>query len=217
MDTPAAPLSGATDADLLARHVAGDADAFGELFRRHRDRMWAVALRTVGNPEMAADAVQEAFIAAFRRADRFRGDAAVTTWLHRITVNCSIDRLRREKPTQALPEVDPADRHDRFDQAETALDVRAALATLPEAQRMALVLVDMHGMSVAEAAAVLEVAEGTVKSRCSRGRAALAPLLRHREPARESSSEPSQQPSSEPPNSPPATTRCEHAREPHAP
>lgn len=180
VDTPSASLREAADTELLARHVAGEPDAFGELFRRHRDRMWAVAVRTVGDPEMASDAVQEAFIAAFRRAERFRGDSAVTTWLHRITVNCAIDRARRQRPTSPLPEIDPADRHDRHAQAETALDVRAALATLPEAQRVALVLVDMHGMSVAEAAAVLDIAEGTVKSRCSRGRAALAPLLAHR-------------------------------------
>lgn len=181
MDSTAVSLREASDTDLLARHVAGDAEAFGEIFRRHRDRMWAVALRTTGDAEVAADAVQEAFIAAFRRAHRFRGDSAVTTWLHRITVNCAIDRLRREKPTSPLPEIDPADRHDRYAQAEIALDVRAALAALPEAQRLALVLVDMHGLSVAEAAQVLEVAEGTVKSRCSRGRAALAPLLAHRD------------------------------------
>lgn len=209
MDGTAPTLAEATDADLLARHVAGDADAFGELFRRHRDRMWAVAVRTVGNPEMAADAVQEAFLAAFRRADRFRGDAAVTTWLHRITVNCAIDRLRREKPADPLPEVDPADRHDRYGQADTAMDVRAALSTLPEAQRLALVLVDMHGMSVAEAAAVLEVAEGTVKSRCARGRAALAPLLRHRQLPPE--------PSAPQPASPVDSLRNAHAREPRGP
>jgi RNA polymerase sigma-70 factor, ECF subfamily len=184
VDRPATSLSEATDAELMTRHVSGDPEAFGEIFRRHRDRMWAVALRTVGDPEVAADAVQEAFLSAFRRADRFRGDSAVTTWLHRITVNCAIDRVRRIRPTSPLPEVDPADRHDRHGEAETALDVRAALATLPEAQRLALVLVDMHGLSVAEAAEVLDVPEGTVKSRCSRGRAALAPLLAHREPER---------------------------------
>lgn len=179
-DTPA--RDEASDAELIARHVAGDPDAFGEIFRRHRDRMWAVALRTVGDRELAADAVQEAFIAAFRRADRFRGDSAVTTWLHRITVNAAIDRVRRERPTSPWPEVDPADRHDRYDQSETALDVHAALATLPEAQRVALVLVDMEGLSVAEAATTLGVAEGTVKSRCSRGRAALATLLARHDP-----------------------------------
>jgi RNA polymerase sigma-70 factor (ECF subfamily) len=184
VETPT-DLTGTSDAELLARHVAGDPDAFGEIFRRHRDRMWAVALRTVGDRELAADAVQEAFIAAFRRADRFRGESAVTTWLHRITVNCAIDRLRRQRPTSPLPEIDPADRHDRYAQAETALDVHAALATLPEAQRLALVLVDMEGLSVTEAATVLGVAPGTVKSRCSRGRAALAPLLAGRTAALE--------------------------------
>jgi RNA polymerase sigma factor (sigma-70 family) len=85
----------ASDADLLRRHVAGDSDAFGELFRRHRDRLWAVALRTVCDPEEAADALQDAMISAFRRAADFRGDSAVTTWLHRIVVNACLDRLRR--------------------------------------------------------------------------------------------------------------------------
>ena len=84
-----------SDAELLRRHVAGDSDAFGELFRRHRDRLWAVALRTVCDPEEAADALQDAMISAFRRAADFRGDSAVTTWLHRIVVNACLDRLRR--------------------------------------------------------------------------------------------------------------------------
>ena len=171
------PLRERADRDLMAQHCAGDPEAFGELFRRHRDRMWAVALRTTGNREVAADCVQEAFIAAFRRADSYRGDAAVTTWLHRIVVNACLDRLRRTRPTTSLPEQDLPDRRDAQGQVDTRLDVREALARLPEGQRLALVLVDMHGLSVAEAAAVLEVAEGTVKSRCARGRAALASLL----------------------------------------
>ena len=173
-------LADRSDAGLLAAHCAGDPDAFGELFRRHRDRMWAVALRTCGDREIAADAVQDGVLAAFRRADSFRGDAAVTTWLHRIVVNACLDRLRRRRPTTPLPEhdsVETADRRDDHASTEAALDVRAALARLPEAQRVALVLVDMHGMGVAEAADVLGVAEGTVKSRCARGRAALAELL----------------------------------------
>ena len=169
-----------TDADLLAAHCAGDPDAFGELFRRHRDRMWAVAVRTCGDPELAADAVQDGFLAAFRRADSFRGDAAVTTWLHRIVVNACLDRIRRRRPTTPLPDhetLDLADGRDEHASTESALDVRAALAQLPEGQRLALVLVDMHGLGIAEAAEVLGVAEGTVKSRCARGRAALAELL----------------------------------------
>jgi RNA polymerase sigma-70 factor (ECF subfamily) len=166
-----------TDRDLMARHCAGDADAFGEIFRRHRDRMWAVALRTTGNRELAADCVQEAFIAAFRRAQSYRGDAAVTTWLHRIVVNACLDRLRRDRPTLSLPARELADSRDAHGQVDTRLAVRAALDRLPEGQRLALVLVDMHGLSVLDAAKVLEVAEGTVKSRCARGRAALAVLL----------------------------------------
>ena len=176
----AADATDRSDADLLAAHCAGDPDAFGELFRRHRDRMWAVAVRTCGDGEIAADAVQDGFLAAFRRADSFRGDAAVTTWLHRIVVNACLDRLRRRRPTAPLPDydkVETADRRDDHASTEVVLDVRAALARLPEGQRVALVLVDMHGLSVAEAAEILGVAEGTVKSRCARGRAALAELL----------------------------------------
>src|SRR5437588_6659966 len=96
----------AADRALLARHVDGDADAFGELVRRHQDRLWRVALRTLGNPDDAADAVQDALVSAYRAAPAFRGDAAVTTWLHRITVNACIDLTRRRasRPTTTLTE-----------------------------------------------------------------------------------------------------------------
>ena len=165
------------DAELLSRHVDGDPDAFGEIFRRHRDRMWALALRTTRDPELASDAVQDAFLNAYRRAGSFRGDAAVTTWLHRITVNACLDRLRRIRPTSDIDDHDPAELRDRHHSVDVRLDVQAALAQLPEGQRLALTLVDMHGLSVAEAAQVLDVAEGTIKSRCSRGREAMAALL----------------------------------------
>jgi len=168
------------DRELLSAHCAGDPDAFGELFRRHRDRMWALALRTTRDPETAADAVQEAFIAAFRGADSFRGEAAVTTWLHRIVVNSCLDRMRRTKPSVNLRDADLsvlADTHDHHHSVDVRLDVQDALQRLPEGQRMALVLVDMHGLGVAEAATILEVAEGTIKSRCARGRAAMVTLL----------------------------------------
>ena len=195
----------ASDADLLAAHAAGDPDAFGELVRRHRDRLWAVALRTTGNPEDAADALQEAMISAFRAARGgagWRGDAAVTTWLHRIVVNACLDRVRRRaaRPADPLPEhPDVPARGDEVAALVTGLDVTAALATLPVEQRSALVLVDMYGWSVQEAAEVLECAVGTVKSRCARGRARLLPLLRDRNPAAASGVTP--------PESPPAGQR----------
>ncbi|WP_237565867.1 RNA polymerase sigma factor SigM [Ornithinimicrobium cerasi] len=170
-------LTDLDDATLLSRHAAGDPDAFGELFRRHRDRMWALALRTTRDPEIASDAVQDAFLNAFRRAGSFRGDSQVTTWLHRITVNASLDRLRRVRPTSDLADHDPVEPRDRHHSVDVRLDVQAALAQIPEGQRLALTLVDMHGLSVAEAASVLGVAEGTVKSRCSRGREAMAAIL----------------------------------------
>lgn len=187
----------ASDADLLAAHVAGDPDAFATLFTRHRDRLWAVALRTMGNPHDAADGLQDGLVAAYRRAGSFRGEAAVTTWLHRVVVNACLDRLRAAKVrrAEALPD-DLDDHRDRGssytststteDPEETAIrdDRRRALldtlATLPAEQRAALVLVDMEGYPVAEVALMLECAEGTVKSRCARGRERLARLLRDR-------------------------------------
>lgn len=178
-----------SDAELLQRHVAGDPDAFGELFQRHRDRLWAVAIRTLSDPEEAADALQDAMIAAFRRADSFRGDSAVTTWLHRIVVNAALDRMRRRsaRPTARGQDEDVLDAlatssrplSDPSGTSDTSLDVRAALRTLVPDQQAALVLVDMLGYSVADAASVLGVSEGTVKSRAARGRAKLLPRLAH--------------------------------------
>jgi RNA polymerase sigma-70 factor (ECF subfamily) len=173
----------ATDAALMAAHADGDPDAFGELVRRHRDRLWAVALRTLGDREEAADAVQDALVSAFRAGrggSAWRGDSAVTTWLHRIVVNACLDRVRRRaaRPADPLPEQEVATARDDLGAQLTRLDVTAALATLPAEQRAALVLVDMYGWPVDEAARVLDCPVGTIKSRCARGRARLLPLLR---------------------------------------
>jgi len=192
--------SGRSDADLIAAHVTGDRSAFGELTARHRDRMWAVALRTLRDPEEAADAVQEACISAFRAAGRFRAESAVTTWLHRIVVNACLDRIRRRqaRPTVALPEEGASGSaeltvaRDAMADRELRMDISAAMGTLQEDQRVAIVLVDVEGYPVAEAAKMLDVAEGTVKSRCARGRAKLAVLLGHlRNPDGPSGVEPS--------------------------
>ncbi|MEV4298300.1 RNA polymerase sigma factor SigM [Microbispora rosea] len=174
-----------SDADLLARHLGGDPHAFSEIVRRHRDRMWAVALRTLGDPDEAADAVQDAFVSAYRKAGSFRGEAAVTTWLHRIVVNACLDRMRRKsvRPVADDELIEAAEREspatDQAGEREVSLEVTAALKLLPPDQRAALVLVDMMGYAVDDAATVLGVPPGTVKSRCARGRAKLAPILSH--------------------------------------
>ena len=170
------------DRALIAAHVAGDPAAFAELVRRHRDRLWAVALRTIGDREEAADALQDALVSAYRAADSYRGEARVTTWLHRVVVNACLDRLRRKavRPTVTLPDdVMLADPRDAIADRETAMEIEAALAALPVDQRTALLLVDVHGHSVQEAADALGVPTGTIKSRCARGRARLAVTLGH--------------------------------------
>jgi RNA polymerase sigma-70 factor, ECF subfamily len=184
-----------SDAELLLAHAGGDPAAFTTLFRRHRDRLWAVALRTVGDREDAADALQEAMLSAHRNASRFRGESAVTTWLHRIVVNACVDRLRRRAAhrTVPMPGQDSGEDEERwhtgrqelaapgadYDTHDTAMVVREALAQLPYEQRASLVLVDLEGYSVTEVAEMMGVAEGTIKSRCSRGRTRLATLLGH--------------------------------------
>lgn len=178
-----------SDQELLALHAAGDPDAFGELVRRHRDRLWAVALRTLGDREEAADAVQDALVSAYRAAHTFRGESAVTTWLHRITVNACLDRARKTASRRTAP-LDDTERLERLlephesaeapaERQELHRQLLAALGTLPAEQRAVLVLVDMQGYPVAEAARILDVPTGTVKSRCARGRAKLLPMLTH--------------------------------------
>ena len=187
-DPRGVPQADSSDRDLLRLHVQGDSEAFGLLFVRHRERLWAVALRTLGDQEEAADALQDAMISAFRRAGDFRGESAVTTWLHRIVVNACLDRIRRRAARPAASGMDEQTLDvlaqgsalaDPGIDKDTALDVLAALRTLGPEQRAALVLVDMLGYPVADTAEILGISPGTVKSRCARGRARLLPLLAH--------------------------------------
>ena len=178
-------IDSSSDEQLLAAHVDGDPRAFAELFRRHSDRLWAVALRTCRDPDDAADSLQDAMISAFRRASSFRGDARVTTWLHRIVVNACLDRLRSRKnrPTIALPDTEPDvgthDGRDQISEHVTRMTIMTALAELSDEQRIALTLVDLEGWSVDEVAEILQIPPGTVKSRCFRGRQRMAELLRN--------------------------------------
>ena len=176
-----------TDAQLLAAHVAGERYAFEELFLRHQQRLYRLAVLTSRNPEDAADALQDAMLSAHRSAAGFRYNAAVSSWLYRIVVNACLDRLRRNKnhPTSPLTdEVCPV--ADPTAHADTSVVIHNALLRLPVEQRAAVVAVDMQGYSVAAAARLLAVPVGTVKSRCSRARARLAASLKyldHRTPS----------------------------------
>jgi RNA polymerase sigma-70 factor, ECF subfamily len=169
-----------SDRELLAAHVAGDRYAFEELFYRHHRQLYRLARITSRSPEDAADALQDAMLKAHRSAPAFRHDSAVGSWLYRIVVNACLDRLRRNKthPTTAL-EDDACHIGDPTPRVDTAIAVERALMRLPVEQRAAVVAVDMQGYSVAETARMLGIAEGTVKSRCSRARAKLAEALEY--------------------------------------
>ena len=180
---PVAPddVRAPTDAELMAAHRAGDAAAFGVLAERNFGRLWGVAMRMLDHPDDAADAVQEALIAALRRAHTYRGEASVRTWLCRIAVNTCIDRIRRDRlrPTEGWGDREPSSGVDHAGRVVTRIAVDEALAQLTAPQRVAVVLVDVQGWSVAEVARLVGVPPGTVKSRCARARTRLAELLGH--------------------------------------
>lgn len=169
----------APDRLLRAGPPAVEAPDLDEVFRVHADRLWSVALRILGDAVEAEDAVQEAFLAALRTPD-FRGDATAGTWLHRILVNGCIDRLRAtaRRRDHARP-LDPAVTADPAGRLVTRLAVDDALTLLPTEQRVAVVLVDGLGYSVSEVAQIVGTPDGTVKSRCARGRLRLARALGH--------------------------------------
>lgn len=170
------------DRELIARVAQGDRDAFSELMANTEDMVFAVCMRIMGDREAARDAAQETFVTLFRKADRYSGKAAVTTWLYRVTVNTCYDQLRKAKRRafDSLPDhVDPADAQaeDPFTSVELHGPVADALATLPEEFRAAVILSDVEGLALAEVAGILDVPVGTVKSRVFRGRKLLAKEL----------------------------------------
>jgi RNA polymerase sigma-70 factor (ECF subfamily) len=171
-----------SDAELLAAHVAGDPYAFEELFLRYHWQLIRVARQRSRSLEDAADAVQEAMLSAHRGAPVFQQHCTVSTWLHRIVVNKCVDQLRRQPHRYAaLPHCHPPAR-DLTPAVDTGLVVHRALAALPAEQRAAVLTVDIQGHSIAQAALLLDIALGTVKSRRARGRARLAVLLAELEP-----------------------------------
>lgn len=174
-------MTDVSDEHLVKRFLAGDAGAFTELVGRHERRVYTLCVRILGDRDDAADASQDAFLMVLRKLDQFRGDAAFSTWLHRVTVNVCYDHLRSAKRRPLLHRVD--DDHpletgppipDHADAVADAHDVAAGLAAVPEDFRIALVLADLQDLPYDEIARVLDVPVGTVKSRVHRGRVALA-------------------------------------------
>jgi RNA polymerase sigma-70 factor (ECF subfamily) len=160
-----------SDEALLAAHLRGDPRAFGELVARHERRIYGLCLRILGNREDAEDATQEAFLAALRKASSFRRAAAFSTWLYRIAVNAATDQARRRGRAR-LATLDPEDAglavapgSDLGEVVASAVAVQTALAQVPEEFRVAVVLCDLYRVPYADAAQILEVPVGTVKSR----------------------------------------------------
>ena len=169
-----------SDEALARRFTDGESATFEELVHRHGTSVYNLCLRMLGRPEDAHDATQETFFAVFRKISSFRGDAAFTTWLHRIALNACYDSLRkrRRNPIGDVPEDEP-DTHsvDPAERAADTVDVQRALMLVPQDFRSVLVLHDVQDMPYDQISEVLGIPTGTVKSRLHRGRLALADLL----------------------------------------
>lgn len=170
------------DEELIRRFRAGDDAAFTALVQRHQQRVYTVCLRVLGDTESAGDVAQETFLTVLRKLEGFRGEAAFTTWLYRVTMNACYDELRRARRRPLLhvtPEEGP-DREpgppiaDHADEVGGTIDAAAALASIQEEFRIAVVLADVHDLPYDLIAEILDVPVGTVKSRVHRGRTALA-------------------------------------------
>ncbi|MGC9316958.1 MAG: RNA polymerase sigma factor [Armatimonadota bacterium] len=184
-DAAAANLS---EEELIRAARAGDDEAFDLLVEAHYRSVYNTAYRMLGRPSAASDATQTTFLRVYEALDSFRGDASLSTWLYRITMNVCLDELRRRKnePLSLTDEDDdgePAGQRDLPDEAaepaQTAEQrelqklVHEAIARLPEDLRTVIVLYDIRGLSYREIAEVLEIPLGTVKSRLNRARGAL--------------------------------------------
>jgi RNA polymerase sigma-70 factor (ECF subfamily) len=180
----------AEDLDLVGRFVNGEVAAFDELMAAHEDRVFGICLRMLRNRDAALDAVQETFINVFRKADRYKAEAAFSTWLYRVAVNTCYDQIRKSKRKSAVPlpdTLDPADPRsgDLLEAAEIRPEIEEALQALPPEFRAAVVLVDLEGHALETVANMLAVPVGTVKSRVFRGRRILAQRLGNLRPGSE--------------------------------
>ncbi len=167
------------EASLIARAKASDTRAFEALYRMHVDKVYGLCLRMTGNVSEAEDCTQEAFIQAWNKIAKFRGDSAFSTWLHRIAVNAVLGRMRRSKREQdriqAAAEVAPAPA-SAADTGELR-DLSDAVDRLPEGARHVFVLSAVYGYSHDEASRMLGIAVGTSKAQLHRARRLLAQQL----------------------------------------
>jgi RNA polymerase sigma-70 factor (ECF subfamily) len=184
--TPAAaPISVAEfdDLTLVVRAQEGDTRAFEALVRRHQRQLYRLALRLVGNRSDAEDAVQDAFIAAWRRLSGFRGDAAFSSWMYRIVTNRCLKLSRTRRPALSLDDVGDQPTPDRASpehQAETddrAAALIRALQELPAEQRVCWILRDLHGLSYDDIAAIVSTSPDSVRGRLYRARRTLAEVM----------------------------------------
>lgn len=171
-----------SDHEILTDHLAGDPKAFGELAYRHGDRLWRTARAIVGDPDDAADALQNALLRAFRLAASFRGESQVVTWLHTIVTRTALNQIndRCRHHTEILddhPSACAADR-DNADDWVCHEVISAVVRDLPPEQRDCFVRIDLLGFTYSEVATELQLSEGTVKSRRARAKARLIAALR---------------------------------------
>jgi RNA polymerase sigma-70 factor (ECF subfamily) len=190
-----APAAHGEDVALVARLRAGDDEAFELVVRTYSGRLLAVTRRILGNDEDARDAVQDAFLSAFRSLDRFEGGSLLSTWLHRIAVNAALMRLRtrRRKPEESIENLLPVYKDDGHHQerfsswtepvdvsmtrAENRALVRRCIEGLPDTYRTVLVLRDIEELDTEETARALGISGNAVKIRLHRARQALRTLL----------------------------------------
>lgn len=175
--------------ELLLRMQQGDEAAFEALVRLYEKKIYTLCRRMCGNDEDAQEAAQDAFLALWRSAKSFRGDASLSTWLYRLAANACIDLLRRnqrngaggvslddEETTLELVDVAPLP-EQALERKETQRLIREGLAALPEDYRAILLLREAEGLSYTEIAETMHMELGTVKSRISRGRVLLRNYL----------------------------------------
>lgn len=170
----------ATD-DGVRRARAGCDAAFDALYAEHVERVFALCVRMTADERRAEELTQDVFVKAWRRLGTFRGDAAFSTWLYRVTVNTVLDAQkrsgRRPKQLSAVPEETFEDGTSRGGDPAERLRLEAAIASLPERARTAIVLHGIEGYSYEEVAELMGVAIGTVKSHIHRARALLIERL----------------------------------------